>query len=366
MARAAVIVLIATFAIPEMSARAADAPVFEGAGRAPISAGDRVQARQRALDGAFRETINAALSAMLGPEALVKRAAELRLNVLPKARSYVTTYRIVGEGDVEGSLYEVRISAEVAADRLLRDLGDRNPANPKLPAAIADKRAIVCTATDPSAPWPRLDGALRAMLAAHAFDPVPAAGCGDDELVRAMKSANARIALSAMIVGDPPSTIRGTALLGRQGRLVLRLVEPDGRRSAEGTGDGAGFGASIAIADDDLAMRALAQAGPPIEQALETLGGVRGVVGARLLNVHKLAQVSELRGALARIAGVESVEPRRFVPGAVELQVKTSLSPQAVASAFARVAATYHVHVRQDGATVVVEAEEQPGEGITP
>src|SRR5689334_4577824 len=60
-------------------AHAADVPQFEATGRAPISGGDRVRARQRALDEAFGHAIEGALSATLGPDVLVRRAADLRL-----------------------------------------------------------------------------------------------------------------------------------------------------------------------------------------------------------------------------------------------------------------------------------------------
>jgi hypothetical protein len=342
-------------------ANAADAPHFEATGRAPISGGDRVRARQRALDEAFGHAIEGALSATLGADVLVRRAADLRLKILPKAKTYVMSYRVVDEGEVEAGMFDVHISCELAVDRLVRELSDK-PRDPKgVPLPAAGGRALLCYASDLGTP-PRLDAALRAMLGAHALEPVPTMGCGSDELSRATRRAAARVALVAEISGQPPAPIRGTSLVGREGKLTLRLFEPDGRRSAEGDGDAAGFATNAALAADDLAMRAFGEASRPIEEALSSLGGgPRGVITARLVGVRRLAQLSQLRAALERISGVDGVEPRRFLPGspgAIELQVRTAQPARALVAAMARIAATNQIRAREEGGVVVIEALE--------
>jgi hypothetical protein len=315
--------------------------------------------------------LEAAVSALLGPDALTRRAADLRLKVLPKAKSYVTTYRVVEEGETEVGIFDVHVSAEIAADRLVRDLADR-PKDPRLPAPpVAGGRAVVCVASDPGASaLPRLDAALRAMLGARGLEPVPTAGCADDEVVRVMRSSGARCALVGEVVGGSPAPIRGTALVGREGKLMLRLLEPDGRRAATGQGEGAGFGATLALANDDLAAHALAQAGSAIEEALGALGGgTRGVVPARVMGVRRMAQLTRIRGALERISGVESVELRRFSPGVIELDIHTRQSVAAIAAAAARVGATYGMRASEDGSAVAIEAlepAEPPAEAPTP
>jgi hypothetical protein len=358
--RARTLVLLAALALPGLARAAADAS-FEAIGRAPISGGDRVRARQRALDEAFGKAIESAVSALLGAETLTRRAADLRLKILPKAKSYVMSYHVLDEGEVEAGFYDVHVNAELTVDRLRRELADRSSL-PKTPVAGVT-RALLCFSEMPAPP--RLDAALRAMLSSHGLEPVPAVGCSGDEMVRAARSSGARIVLVAEISAGPVTSIRGTALVGREGKLLLRLHEPDGRRSAEGDGDAAGFGVGASQATDDLGMRALAEAGRSIESALGALGGGgQGLVTARLLNVHRLTQVTQVRTALERLPGVETVEPRRFLPGTagttgpIELAVRTAQPARAIAAGLARVAASYQARVREEGELVIVEMQE--------
>src|SRR5262245_66371871 len=72
---------------------AAQEPLFEALGQAPIVAGDRVRARDRALDEALRSAVEQATATVLEPSDLVARASDLKLRIYPKARNYVANYR---------------------------------------------------------------------------------------------------------------------------------------------------------------------------------------------------------------------------------------------------------------------------------
>jgi len=346
-------------------AHAADAPSFEAMGRAPISGGDRVRARQRALDEAFQRVVEAAVAALLGPETLTKRAADLRLKIMPKAKSYITTYRVIEEGEIEAGIFDVHVSAEVAADRLVRDLSTPGR-DPKLPTLRTQPgaRIVLCITSDAGPALPRLAAALRSMLTARAIEAVPTERCADDELVRATQSASACAALVAEVTGGAATPIRGTALVGREGKLVLHMHEVDGRRSVQGQGESAGYGATSAAAADELAMHALAEAGASIEGALASLGGAtaKGIVTVKLVGVSRLGHLASIRSAIERLSGIESVEPRRFlpgVPGTIELGVHTALPPRAVADAISRVGAAYSMRARELEGAVVVDVTDK-------
>ena len=339
---------------------AADAPSFEAMGRAPISGGDRVRARQRALDEAFQRVVEAAVAALLGPETLTKRASDLRLKIMPKAKSYITTYRVIEEGETEAGIFDVHVSAEISADRLVRDLASpgRDPKQPTRPQPAL--RLVLCVTSDAGAALPRLDAALRAMLTARSLEAIATERCADDEITRAVQATAARGALVAEVTGGSTSPIRGTALVGREGKLVLQMHDPDGRRSAAGQAESAGYGVTPLGAADELAMHALAQAGPSIEAALAGLGGAtaKGIVTVRLVGVVRLGHLASIRSAIERLSGIESVEPRRFlpgVPGTIELGVRTALAPRGVADAISRIGATYGLRARELDGTVVVD-----------
>src|SRR5438067_11585922 len=89
----------------------AQEPMFEALGQAPVVAGDRVRARDRALDEALRQAVEQATATVLDPGELVARASDLRLRIYPKAKNYVTTYRILDEGEQQPGLFQVHLSA---------------------------------------------------------------------------------------------------------------------------------------------------------------------------------------------------------------------------------------------------------------
>src|SRR3954469_25577854 len=135
--RAALIVLL--LAAPAL----AQEPLFEALGQAPIVAGDRVRARDRALDEALRSAVEQATATVLEPAELVSRASDLKLRIYPKARSYVANYRILDEGEHPPGTFQVHLSASVATGRLARDLSS-SPGIAAAPSLSTRKqRAVV-------------------------------------------------------------------------------------------------------------------------------------------------------------------------------------------------------------------------------
>src|SRR5256714_9314602 len=120
----------------------AQEPMFEALGQAPIVAGDRVRARERALDEALRQAVEQATATVLEPGDLVTRASDLKLRIYPKAKSYVSTYRILDESENPPGTFQVHLSAAVATGKLARDLSTGTGTTP---SPLARKsRAVVC------------------------------------------------------------------------------------------------------------------------------------------------------------------------------------------------------------------------------
>src|SRR2546423_9105376 len=120
----------------------AQEPMFEALGQAPIVAGDRVRARERALDEALRQAVEQATATVLEPAELVARASDLKLRIYPKAKTYITTYRILDESENPPGTFQVHLSAAVATGKLARDLSTGTGTTP---SPLARKsRAVVC------------------------------------------------------------------------------------------------------------------------------------------------------------------------------------------------------------------------------
>src|SRR3954471_20378421 len=135
--RAALVAMI--LAVPVLGG--AQEPMFEALGQAPIVAGDRVRARERAMDEALRQAVEQATATVLEPAELVARASDLKLRIYPKAKAYVTTYRVLDEGEQPPGTFQVHLSAAVATARLARDL---SAGTSVVPPSARKARAVVC------------------------------------------------------------------------------------------------------------------------------------------------------------------------------------------------------------------------------
>ena len=247
---------------------AAQEPMFEALGQAPIVAGDRVRARDRALDEALRQAVEQATATVLEPSELVARASDLKLRIYPKAKTYITTYRILDEGEQPPGTFAVHLSAAVATARLARDLSASTGAN--VPSA-KKARAVVCASVQgdgvdaPAA----AEKALREIVAARNVEAMPGPQpCDLPSVASVLKSGTAQAALTADVQVTPGGEIRGTTFVGAGARASVKLIEPDGRVSATGEAERGGYAPSAGDAGTAAARAAVVEAARTIDTAL--------------------------------------------------------------------------------------------------
>jgi hypothetical protein len=309
-------------AVLVLAARAASAQeaTFEALGQAQVVGGDRVRARDRALEEAIKQAVEQAVSTVLEPDALVARSSDLRLRIYPKARNYLANYRILDEGD-QGSAFQVHISATVATGRLAHDL-----ASVPQPAAPPGKpgprpRAVVCLRGADSV-------VVRELVSGRGVELATAPStCSDEAAAAAARTAAAQAAVVGEAESSPAGTIRGTDQLGAHARAHVRLVDPDGRVSAEGSAERDAYGAALDRAEAAAAREAIAEAARALLPALAArwpAPAPSGGVLVRLNGVTRYGEYLALARALAGVAGVSGVEPRRFAVGEIELLVRTA------------------------------------------
>ena len=340
---------------------AAQEPAFEALGQAPIVAGDRVRARERALDEALRQAVEQATVTVLEPGDLVARASELKLRIYPKAKSYVATYRVLDEGEQPPGTFQVHLSASVATGRLARDLSTATAPAPA--GGSRHARAVVCARVSgdgvdaPAA----AERALREMVAARNVEALPGPQPCDPPAAAALaKSGSAQAALTAEVQVSPGGDIRGTTLIGAAARANVKLVEPDGRVSASGDAERGGYAPSAGDAATAAARAAVVEAARGIDTALaqrwSTDAGPAGGVIVRVTGLSRWAEYVALTRALAALPGVAAVEPRRFIRGEIDLLVRTASAASQLAAHLQRVPpAGLRVGVKSSGDTVDVE-----------
>lgn len=90
-------------------------------GRAPISGGNTMGARQQALNNAFRMAVESGVGVLVESTTLVQNAMLISDRIYSKAQGYVRNYDITKEG-AEHENYVVVISAEVSMADLTDDL----------------------------------------------------------------------------------------------------------------------------------------------------------------------------------------------------------------------------------------------------
>ena len=327
-------------------AASAQEPAFEALGQAPVVGGDRVRARERALDEALRQAVEQAVGTVLTPDELVQRASQLKLRIYPRARNFVTIYRILDEGEAQPNLFQVHVSAQVSTAQLSRELQQPSQTQAHPGARL---RGLVCVeASGPpeSAPAEAAQAAertVRDVLAARNVEVVarPRA-CTPESAAEAARQEVAQAAVVGTAAVEAAGPIRGTALEGAHARLQLKLLEPSGRVSASGDSERDAYGPGLAPAGQAATREATAEVTRTLAPHLATVWsaapqGMTGGVTVRLFGMSRFADYQSVQRALASLPGVAAVEPRLFQRGAAELLVRTAAGASQLESGLTRV-----------------------------
>lgn len=298
----AVVPVRAQEAVPADAEEPRRADVFEATGVAALGA-DPVKARERALSDGMQRAVE---------QAVVQAAPEARGRlyiVSGRSRSYVSSYRVLGENESGGQL-QLRLAAQVDLPRLLRDL---RPAGEKArgPGDRAGLRlcAALSPATTPGTPGQdALQGAaLTALREGLSPLPVSSGACPTGDALA--------LALTEVTLVEPATPVRGTAppQVGARARVTLALRGPG---AAEAHAESYGFGEGAEAAQRDAAGRAAAQALgeilPRLRGLLPPAPGEAERVTVALDGVPSARDLQTLTRTLAALPGVQGVERRRF------------------------------------------------------
>lgn len=331
----------------------AQEPAFEALGQAPVVGGDHVRARERALEEAFRQAVEQAVATVLDPQAIVQRTSDLKLRIYPRARTFVSNYRVLEEGEVSG-LFQVRISAQVSTARLARELTQPQSGMSGLPRLSAKPRAIVCVHADAPEVPEAGEKALRELLATRNVEALPPPpSCTEDAAAEAAKIGGAQAAVVGIVALQPAGPIRGTDRVAAEAKAKLKLVDPQGRTSAEGSGERQAYDVTVDRAGQLAARDALSDAARAIAPQLAQKwapAAPAGGVSVQLSGFGRYADYQAIVRALQALPGVAGVEPRRFQRGQAELVVRTQSGAGQLAAGLSRVPpAGVRVQVRPDG-----------------
>ncbi len=328
-------------------------PRFEVSAQVPTQ-DDPARARARALQEAMSQALEQAVT-QAAPE------ARGRLYLLSaRARDYITTYRVLEEGETTGQ-FLLRLEAQVDLPRLLRDLQGTLPAGRQ----TSSRRAALLLCATPGGPDPGgpADAAATVLDKARALltesgetvelvSPALCSAASASANPAALSKSPAQALLMLTLEGGAPAQeVRGTLprLFGALGRVTIRAL----RLGAAAAGSEALLSETAEAAVFAPAAES-AVAGAQQRAAMTALGqllkrpGVLPYNGSSvlvsILGAGSYPNYQQLLRVLGALPGVTRAEPRRFLAKSgpapaedlIQVLVHTTASPEALGAALGR------------------------------
>jgi hypothetical protein len=313
-------------------------------GQAPIAAGDVATARDRALNEAFRQLVEAAFAGLLAETGSPPSPAltSLRAGWLQRPKRLVRSYKVLEQSE-DGGMLRVRVTAELDEAFMRREFDrSRGTANRGVAPGVLPVLAVGAPEAAAALVAALADQGVRAQL--------QPGGSTDEAALRAIATRAGRAV--ALVTGRAASEgpVRGTGQQAVECQLGVRLVPADGPASAERSAAARGF----QVKEDDARTACFTRATRDLLPALlPDLGGGASAGDLRVvtleLDINEPAVISPVLRALRKIGGGTSTEVRRVVVGRVEVRVSSRLTAGALLAGLTRELATLATVTRTGG-----------------
>lgn len=227
--------------VPVLICSAAEQSVggVEVEGYASIVAGRKDQAREAALQNAFRRAVEQVVGVAVESRTVVKDSELLNDRIFSKSRGLIKTYRVVGER-VESDAYRVTVLATVSRYRLEQELDNvgllmRKLGKPRIAIVVTEHNVEGPTApggiveTSLVAAFGRKGYALVDRQAMLAAGELAAKGQQDhtDAVVRAAVAGGAEVVIVGHAAARSGGALSGTSLRPVQASVTGRAIEAD-------------------------------------------------------------------------------------------------------------------------------------------
>lgn len=367
------------FLLIPRAAVGAPATEIEALGSATIAGGDAEKAKQAAYADAFRQAVSQTLAAILLPEAREQHAEVIRKRILRQARTFVTKFAVLEEGEDAGAYHvHIRATVDVAAlEAELRRLkiltSGAEPVPTPTPAPVRPTVGVLIVAPEEVAAPVRaaLADGLAHELAVRGFQVAKLEGAftpvDDDDAIRRARAAGAAAVVVASAEVRDGGRIRATRSVGAELDMAVRVVDDTTAagptRLHEARVAAGGFGADPGAAGAAAAQAGAGRAGRAFGPALAARWpDAPAGPGGTLIVVRGVTRWQELAAlvkALAATPGVERVVARALASREVTLVAVGVATTGALVDAAARTGAA----ARQSG-TGPVEVTLAPPRGV--
>jgi len=305
-------------------------------GQAAVVGGNSAAARDRALEDAIKQAVDAAVTELFDPATRAAQAKAIKA-VVARGRSFVPRYRTLEEGEVNG-IYSIRLEAEVD-EAALRAKLERPAAAAPGPATRTGPTQVAVLAGDRADASVAFASALASALGGAGIRARAADAAAPGEIASRV---------TAEVVDEGP--LRGMARASLLCRGVARTQSPSTGSSSELTAAerafvAAGAGERPESARAECAARLAATLVGRLRAALVASDAAAGPAGDLRpvtvdADVVEPAAIPALVRALRSVGAVSSVELTRVADGRAELKARTRASTATLSSALSRDAAS--------------------------
>ncbi|MBA4374223.1 MAG: hypothetical protein C0402_15335 [Thermodesulfovibrio sp.] len=316
-------------------------------GFAAITGGNKVIARDKAVDDALRKAVEQAVGTMVSSDTMTESYKVIHDKILARTSGYVEKYKILSEGP-EGDLYRVRVQAEIGRADLTSDLNALGLLHvmvekPKV-MVIIDEKIGGLYGTTGSESIGQAESTIIEKLINSGFNVVDAdtvrANISRDKALRILEGDNKAAAAEGLKYGaqvvitgkafskNAITSIRGTNMQSIQATMQARVIRSDTAKviaSKSATGAQAHIDemqggalaikeASEKIADELIEMIVKQWSGEVYGRSQEITVMINGLVSYRHLAAVKKILEKETQG-------VKAVHQRSFTGSVAELAI---------------------------------------------
>jgi hypothetical protein len=316
-------------------------------GFAAMTGGNKVIARDKAVDDALRKAVEQAVGTMVSSDTMTESYKVIHDKILARTTGYVEKYKIISEG-AEGDLYRVRVQAEIGRADLTSDLNALGLLHvmvekPKV-MVIIDEKIGGMYGTTGSESIGQAESTIIEKLINAGFNVVDAdtvrANISRDKALRILEGDNKAAAAEGLKYGaqvvisgkafskNAIMSIRGTNMQSIQATMQARVIRTDTAKviaSKSATGAQAHIDemqggalaikeASEKIADELIEMIVKQWSGEVYGRSQEITVMINGLVSYRHLAAVKKILEKETQG-------VKAVHQRSFTGGIAELAI---------------------------------------------
>ncbi|MCX7966260.1 MAG: flagellar assembly protein T N-terminal domain-containing protein, partial [Syntrophorhabdaceae bacterium] len=219
-------------------------------GYASIMDGRKDQAREDALNNAFRRAVEQAVGVMVESDSLVVNAQILNDRIYSKSTGYIKKYNIINE-KVEGDSYRVRINATVSKVKIEKDIDEigqiiKKAGNPRIMLLIAeqigsDGKPIYWWSKDDASGSNTAENVLSSVLLQKGFNLVDRrvilagikdiknldADINNDTALRLAAMGEADVVIIGKVIANSGRPLMGTNIRSNQASFTARAINAD-------------------------------------------------------------------------------------------------------------------------------------------